>query len=311
MDCINACSVCCATCCHRCCPNVEWPCFGKKTKAKKKYPYIEYYEPAKAIDVADRPEQAYHKVPLEKIFEFPQESREFRPHPQVARRSLDANILISQQPQAVQSEQGFEPMYITSRGRTIGTVSELPTPETSPDESFEVPPFTPPPEGDTHVLESAFLPVGEEPSLQFSIYYDIQRRVLAVNLLCAYNMPGKEMWGSLDFVVSLFLLPSREEVHQSKIRSGTRNPLFSETFNFHSIVSEELYEQVLVFQVFTHDKFTRDHLVGTVVVPLKEADLFGVTMVKNIGDGREILQVSPLFLNKLYCYKFDSVRERS
>lgn len=294
MDCINACSVCCAACCHRCCPNVECPCFGKKRKAKEKYPYIEYYEPAKAVDVSERPEQAYHKVPLEKIFEFPQESTEFRTHPQVGRQSLDSHILISQQPQAVQPEQGFEPMYITGRGRTIGTVSEIPTPDTSPDESFEVPPFTPPPEDDTRVSDSAFLPVGDEPSLQFALYYDIQRGVLAVNLLCAYNMPKKEMWGSLDFVVSVYLLPSREQVYQSKIRSGTRNPMFNETFNFHSIVivSEEIFEQVLVFQLFAHDKFTRDHLVGTVVVPLKEADLFGVTMVKKIGDGGEILQVS-------------------
>ena len=282
---------CLVRCCSCCCPNGQCPCLGKTRE--EKYPHIEYYEPGKASETTQVPEKAYHKIPLEKIFEFPQESQEFRLHPQIGRRSLSSHVLVTQQPMS--SEMDVQPMYVTGRGRSIGTISELPhLPDTSMSES---PPFTPPfGTAERKGFEYPGSPsAGKgETSVKLTLYYDIQRRTLTVHILCACNLPPRDMWGTLESYVTLFLLPSRDTVHQTRIVSETSNPLFNQNFEFRGILSEEVYEQVLVIQLYFHDKLTRDHLIGTVGVPLKEADLFGVEMTKRIGDGTELLQVNSI-----------------
>lgn len=281
MDCLNICAVCCSSCCDTYCP-----CFGKERKEKEKYPHIEYYQPAKARDIVQTPEAPYHKIPLQKIFEFPQQDREFRTHThtQLGQQLSDPHLTVTKQP-----EEGLEPMYVTGRGRTIGTISDMPLHSSmSCYDSEDERPFTPPLD-ESSVMESSTM--SSEFSLQFSLYYDIQRRTLAVTLQSACSVPSKEVSGSSDFFVSIFLLPNREQVHQTKVQSGTHDVMFNQMFSFQGIFSEELYEQVLVLQMFSHDKHTRDHLLGTVIVPLKEADLLGVTLIRKIGDGREMLQV--------------------
>lgn len=259
-------------CCKCCCSH---PCFNGK-RQKDRYSHIEYYQPSRTID--DVPVVG---VPMKKMFDFPQETRQFRQHSYMRAYTSDSVIMpVTQQPTS--REIDCEPMYVSNKGRTIGTISELP-----PDSQSESPPFTPPPLTPTH---HSFKDTQYGPAVKFSLYYDIQKRVLSVRLVCAYNLTS-ETWGSTDFFLSVFILPSRDKIYQTNVSSKATNPVFNEEFEFHSLVSEELYEHVLVFQLFSHDKFSRDHLVGSVIVPLSEADLFGVSMVKKVGEGRELLQV--------------------
>ena len=132
----------------------------------------------------------------------------------------------------------------------------------------------------------------DTPTLQFSLYYDIQRRTLTVHLQKAYNLPvkGVDMRACNSFVV-LFLLPSREEILQTPVVEKDLNPVFDQVFEFRGILSQELYQQVLVLQVFDHDRFLSDDLIGTVLIPMKEAELYGMTMKRKIGEGKEILKV--------------------
>ena len=132
----------------------------------------------------------------------------------------------------------------------------------------------------------------DTPTLQFSLYYDIQRRTLTVHLQKAYNLPvkGVDMRACNSFVV-LFLLPSREEILQTPVVEKDLNPVFDQVFEFRGILSQELYQQVLVLQVFDHDKFLSDDLIGTVLIPMKEAELYGMTMKRKIGEGKEMLKV--------------------
>ena len=131
-----------------------------------------------------------------------------------------------------------------------------------------------------------------QPTLQFSLYYDIQRRTLTVNLQRAYNLPVKDIFmGSSDPFVVMFLLPSREEILQSKIVEKDLNPVFDQVFEFRAILSQELYSQVLVMQVYDHDKFASNDLIGSVLIPMKEAELYGMTMKRKIGEGKHVMKV--------------------
>ena len=95
----------------------------------------------------------------------------------------------------------------------------------------------------------------EPPTLLFSLYFDIQRRTLTVNLMQAGNLPHKDpAHGTCDPFVMMFLLPNKEEVLQSVIRQRTLNPKFHQTFEFNGLLANELKNQVLVFRIFDHDK---------------------------------------------------------
>lgn len=95
----------------------------------------------------------------------------------------------------------------------------------------------------------------DPPMLYFSLYFDIQRRALAVNLMKAENLPQKPAsQGSCDPFIMMFLLPNKQEVLQSVIKQRTLNPVFKQVFEFSGILAHDLKNQVLVFRVFDHDR---------------------------------------------------------
>lgn len=95
----------------------------------------------------------------------------------------------------------------------------------------------------------------DPPMLYFSLYFDIQRRTLSVNLMKAENLPQKQACqGSCDPFVMMFLLPNKQEVLQSVIKQRTLNPVFKQVFEFSGILAHDLKNQVLVFRVFDHDR---------------------------------------------------------
>ncbi len=273
-----------------CCPNGQCPGFGKK----ERYSHIEYSQPSRAIDVAQVPSK---DVCIQKIFDFPQGARLLQQQHSLQYRTMETHLSSSivmplppQQPLTVREAEECNPMYVSDSGRTIGTISELPLDSHQP----ESPPFTPPPRHRYLVSHLSMVQDKEEPAIEFSLFYDIQKRVLSVHLVHAYNLTIRKVWETADtfYNISVFLLPSRDKIYQTNILPRTRHSVaFDEVYEFQSLTSEELYEQVLVFQLFSRDKFSRDQLVGSVIVPFSEADLFGVRMVKKIGEGRELLQV--------------------
>ena len=93
------------------------------------------------------------------------------------------------------------------------------------------------------------------PYVYFSLYFDIQRRALTVNLVKVENLPPKPPnQGSCDPFVMMFLLPNKQEVLQSVIKQRTLNPEFQQVFEFGGILANDLKNQVLVFRVFDHDR---------------------------------------------------------
>ena len=109
--------------------------------------------------------------------------------------------------------------------------------------------------GDTSGAEVTSTTDENPPYIYFSLYFDIQRRALMVNLIKVENLPLKPPnQGSCDPFVMLFLLPNKQEVLQSVVKQRTLNPEFQQVFEFGGILANDLKNQVLVFRVFDHDR---------------------------------------------------------
>ena len=286
--------------CPRLC--LEYCCFCCKdvlnSQKTKTYPHIEYYDPERAKKVLDMPE--FSEIPLNKIFDFPQQARPFPVHPQVSPRHSprpsprgspfhsadprrprsDTAPVITGQPRPSQRYLGD---MVKAKSFQEGDV-ELGVIDMSGYEHNLEPPFSPIPEDPSTELETS-----DEPKIRFTLYHDIQRSVLTVHLLDAENVPVKGSYGSVDPFVVLFLLPAREVIHQSKVVKSTRNPHFNQVFEFKD-VSQDMQQHILVLQVFDRDRASKDDLIGTVLVPLNEADLFGTLTIMKIGS--DTLKVS-------------------
>ena len=240
-------------CCESCC----WCCYPSDNTSKK-YQHIRHSPASKANRTVESSET--RKIPLEKIFVFPQQSREFSIHPQV---SGDSEI-VTEQPAAEKYYKNTN----ASRQRAKLIKSETWTSSTDPISQME-----------------------PGPVLEFSLFYDIQRRTLTVHLDQAFNLPAKDRCGTSDPFVVMFLLPDKEEVFQSRVVMKSLNPIFDETFGFRGILAHEVYEKVLVFRVFDYDMVSRNDFIGTVVLPLRTADLYGATVRKRIDEQTEQLKV--------------------
>ncbi|KAF3430865.1 hypothetical protein E2986_04897 [Frieseomelitta varia] len=101
--------------------------------------------------------------------------------------------------------------------------------------------------------------------LHFALRYDKEMEGLVVKILEARELPVKDVTGSSDPYVKVYLLPDRKKKYQTKVHRKNLNPVFNETFIF-SVSYEELREQYLQFSVYDFDRFSRNDLIGQVVL---------------------------------------------
>ncbi|XP_063229106.1 synaptotagmin-10-like [Bacillus rossius redtenbacheri] len=110
--------------------------------------------------------------------------------------------------------------------------------------------------------------------LHFALRYDSEMEGLIVKVLEARDLPVKDMTGSSDPYVKVYLLPDRKKKFQTKVHRKNLNPVFNETFIF-SVSYEDLRKRYLQFSVYDFDRFSRHDLIGQVVLKglLDNADL--------------------------------------
>ncbi|XP_076179399.1 synaptotagmin-10 [Ptiloglossa arizonensis] len=101
--------------------------------------------------------------------------------------------------------------------------------------------------------------------LHFALRYDKEIEGLVVKVLEARELPVKDVTGSSDPYIKIYLLPDRKKKFQTKVHRKNLNPVFNETFIF-SVSYEELRERYLQFSVYDFDRFSRHDLIGQVVV---------------------------------------------
>ncbi|KAF9422127.1 hypothetical protein HW555_002148, partial [Spodoptera exigua] len=110
--------------------------------------------------------------------------------------------------------------------------------------------------------------------LHFALKYDQEVEALVVKIFEARDLPIKDVTGSSDPYIKVFLLPDRKKKFQTKVHRKNLNPVFNETFLF-SVPYEELRQRYIQFSVYDFDRFSRHDLIGHVVLKglLESADL--------------------------------------
>lgn len=101
-------------------------------------------------------------------------------------------------------------------------------------------------------------------SINFSLKYDYENEALLVNILKAVDLPAKDLCGTSDPYVKVYLLPDRKKF-QTRVHRKTLNPTFSESFQF-PVPYDELVARKLHMSVFDFDRFSRHDMIGEVVL---------------------------------------------
>ncbi|XP_035594962.1 synaptotagmin-9-like [Oncorhynchus keta] len=101
--------------------------------------------------------------------------------------------------------------------------------------------------------------------LHFILKFDCDLEQLIVKIHKAQDLPAKDLLGTSDPYVKIYLLPDRQTKHQTKVHRKTLNPVFDEVFLF-PVEYAELPTRKLHFSVYDFDRFSRHDIIGQVVV---------------------------------------------
>ncbi|XP_036388885.1 synaptotagmin-6 [Megalops cyprinoides] len=101
--------------------------------------------------------------------------------------------------------------------------------------------------------------------INFSLKYDYENEALIVNILKAFDLPAKDLCGSSDPYVKIYLLPDRKRKFQTRVHRKTLNPTFDESFQF-PVTYDELATSKLHLSVFDFDRFSRHDMIGEVIL---------------------------------------------
>ncbi|MEQ2202499.1 Synaptotagmin-6 [Xenoophorus captivus] len=100
--------------------------------------------------------------------------------------------------------------------------------------------------------------------INISLKYDYENEALLVNILRAVDLPAKDLCGTSDPYVKVYLLPDRKKF-QTRVHRKTLNPTFNESFQF-PVPYDELPIRKLHMSVFDFDRFSRHDMIGEVVL---------------------------------------------
>ena len=109
------------------------------------------------------------------------------------------------------------------------------------------------------------------PTLEFSLYYDIQKNTLAVHLQQAYNLPTSGKGEACNTCVVIYLTPNKLEVFESQVVRKCTNPEYNQVFQFSNLSGPELLrKQTLVFRIM---EYTRLNMVLTLTFKVYVLDV--------------------------------------
>lgn len=130
-----------------------------------------------------------------------------------------------------------------------------------------------------------------EACVQFSLYYDIQRCALDVQLIEVYNLP--DIGGKCNSKVYVLLSSIKlERWIESMVSSNSQNPVFNQTFEFHGVLLSELKDMFIAFQIHHYSSNNSSNIFGVAKMLLKDADIYGACTTLGITLGQKIKQVS-------------------
>ena len=98
--------------------------------------------------------------------------------------------------------------------------------------------------------------------INFSLKYDYENEALIVTIIKASDLPAKDLCGTSDPYVKVYLLPDRKKF-QTRVHRKMLNPIFNESFQF-PVPYDELAIRKLHMSVFDFDRFSRHDMIGEV-----------------------------------------------
>lgn len=109
--------------------------------------------------------------------------------------------------------------------------------------------------------------------LTFSVDYNFPKKALVVTIQEAHGLPVMdEHTQSSDPYIKMTILPDKRHRVKTRVLRKTLEPVFDETFTFYGIPYSQLQDLVLHFLVLSFDRFSRDDVIGEVMVPLAGVD---------------------------------------
>ncbi|KAM3910313.1 synaptotagmin-11 isoform 1-T1 [Leptodactylus fuscus] len=110
-------------------------------------------------------------------------------------------------------------------------------------------------------------------ALTISVDYNFPKKALVVTIQEAHGLPvmDEHSRGS-DPYIKMTILPDKKHRVKTRVLRKTLDPVFDETFTFYGIPYSQLQDLVLHFLVLSFDRFSRDDVIGEVMVPLSGVD---------------------------------------
>ncbi|XP_040840651.1 synaptotagmin-4 [Ochotona curzoniae] len=123
--------------------------------------------------------------------------------------------------------------------------------------------------------------------LFFSLEYNFEKKAFVVNIKEARGLPAMdEQSMTSDPYIKMTILPEKKHKVKTRVLRKTLDPAFDETFTFYGIPYTQIQELTLHFTILSFDRFSRDDIIGEVLIPLSGIELSDGKTVMN----REIIK---------------------
>lgn len=125
--------------------------------------------------------------------------------------------------------------------------------------------------------------------LYFKVRHNVEKSTLNITVVKCRGLPARDSnVGSSDPYVKLQLLPDKNHKVKTRVLRRTLNPVYDEDFTFYGIGENQLQSLTLHFVVLSFDRYSRDDVIGEVLLPITEAlkessDSSEVTLFRDIA----------------------------
>uniref|UniRef100_A0A672UD23 Synaptotagmin-4-like n=1 Tax=Strigops habroptila TaxID=2489341 RepID=A0A672UD23_STRHB len=110
--------------------------------------------------------------------------------------------------------------------------------------------------------------------LFFSLEYNFEKKAFVVNIKEACGLPAMdEQSMTSDPYIKMTILPEKKHKVKTRVLRKTLDPVFDETFTFYGIPYSQIQDLTLHFMILSFDRFSRDDVIGEVLIPLTGIEL--------------------------------------
>jgi len=107
--------------------------------------------------------------------------------------------------------------------------------------------------------------------LYFTVRYSFEKNALVVTINKCTNLPAKDSANKTsDPYVKLQLLPEKQHKVKTRVVRRTLHPVYDEDFTFYGVHFNQLPILTLHFVVLSFDRYSRDDVIGEVMVELEQ-----------------------------------------